>query len=161
MGKRTKKFCAMSAGKASKPEYDLIVRATCQELGWPLPLGVGSDEALVLHAEFSPGRVSPEEAESHPSYWLNKQGGRRRWKHDYLWPGECVAVEIEGISPHGSRNRHTSFVGYSEDCEKYRVIALLGLTLLRYTPIQLRAGHLLEDLRFLVASRKGVVESSP
>jgi len=41
----------------------------------------------------------------------------RRWRLDFAWPGQLVAVEIEGGV--WSRGRHTRGSGFIGDCEKY------------------------------------------
>src|ERR1035437_1838543 len=44
----------------------------------------------------------------------------RKWRFDFAWPVRiCVAVEIEGLMPPGSKSRHTTNSGFSKDCEKY------------------------------------------
>lgn len=59
----------------------------------------------------------------------------RKWRFDYAWPGQKVAVEVEGgIYTQG---RHTRGKGYADDMEKYNAAALRGWTLLRYTPARL------------------------
>ena len=56
----------------------------------------------------------------------------RRWRFDLAWPGAMIAVEYEGIF--SSKSGHTTVGGYTGDCEKYNEAALLGWTLLRFTP---------------------------
>jgi len=55
----------------------------------------------------------------------------RRWRFDFAWPEQRVAVEIEG-GLYGT-SRHATLTGYSADCEKYNAAAALGWTVLRYT----------------------------
>jgi len=55
----------------------------------------------------------------------------RKWRFDFAWPAERLAVEIEGGV--WSRGRHTRGVGFTEDCDKYNCAALAGWTVLRYT----------------------------
>jgi len=61
----------------------------------------------------------------------------RGWLFDFVWEAKKVAVEVEGGT--GSGGRHTRFLGFQEDCEKYNAAALLGWRLLRFTPQMLEA----------------------
>lgn len=55
----------------------------------------------------------------------------RRYRFDFAWPAARAAVEIEGGVYSGGR--HTRPAGYTADCEKYNLAALLGWRVLRYT----------------------------
>ena len=58
----------------------------------------------------------------------------RRWRIDYCWPQHKLAVEIEGgVWNYGRHNRAVSFL---KDMEKYNKLALMGFSLLRFTPQQ-------------------------
>lgn len=141
-----KKWCAHTKGKANAKEYDLIIKATCDELGWEFP----EKEVLVLADYPDP------QARGCPSYFMSpKRNCRRTWRHDYLFRDKGIAVEVDGIGPHGTRNRHQSFTGYTQDCLKHNAMNVMSLTLLRYTPALLREGKLLEDLLFLKGRTKG------
>ena len=48
----------------------------------------------------------------------------RRWRFDYAWPAELVAVEIEGITFLGGRHQRRQ--GFVNDCEKYEAALLDG-----------------------------------
>jgi very-short-patch-repair endonuclease len=61
----------------------------------------------------------------------------RRWKFDFCFTEHKLAVELEGIG--SGKSRHTSFVGYAKDCEKYNTATLAGWRILRFT------GQMLED----------------
>jgi very-short-patch-repair endonuclease len=50
----------------------------------------------------------------------------RRWRFDFAWPEQRLAVEIEG------RGRHQTFMGFAQDAEKYNTALLLGWRVLRY-----------------------------
>jgi hypothetical protein len=64
----------------------------------------------------------------------------RRWRFDLAWPALMVAFECEGGAFMGGRGRHTSGVGFTADCEKYSVAAVLGWRVVRATTQQIRAG---------------------
>lgn len=56
----------------------------------------------------------------------------RKWRFDFAFIKEKIAVEIEGgIYVSG---RHTRGAGYEKDMEKYNAATLLGWRVLRYTP---------------------------
>lgn len=55
----------------------------------------------------------------------------RKWRFDFAWPDEKVAVEIEGGIWGGGR--HTRGSGYTKDCEKYNVAVVMGWRVLRLT----------------------------
>ena len=60
---------------------------------------------------------------------------KRKWKFDYCWVKEKVAVECEGgVWISGRHNRGSGFV---KDIEKYNNAVLMGYKVLRYTPEQL------------------------
>lgn len=55
----------------------------------------------------------------------------RRWRLDFAWPDEKLAVEIDGGVFSGGR--HTRGTGYTEDCSKLNEAAVLGWSVLRFT----------------------------
>ncbi len=65
----------------------------------------------------------------------------RRWRFDYAWPAQRIALEIEGGVWTGGR--HVRGKGYVSDCEKYSEAALLGWRVLRVTPAQIKDGRAL------------------
>ena len=78
----------------------------------------------------------------------------RKWRMDFAWPIERVAVELDGGVYSGGR--HTRGSGFVKDCEKLNAATVRGWRVLRYTTdmlehepetaiAQLRA--LLEDAR--------------
>jgi hypothetical protein len=79
----------------------------------------------------------------------------RRWRFDFAWPAQRIALEIEGGSWAGGR--HVRGRGYEADCEKYSEAALRGWRVLRATPGMVRDGRALALLerafRALAAGR--------
>lgn len=66
---------------------------------------------------------------------------KRRWKFDFAWMTERIAVEVEGGVFSGGR--HTRGAGFTADCEKYNEAALLGWAVLRVTGNQVKSGDAL------------------
>jgi len=56
----------------------------------------------------------------------------RRWRFDYAWPDDAIALEVEGGV--WTQGRHTRPSGYLGDVTKYNQAAVLGWRLLRVTP---------------------------
>ena len=62
----------------------------------------------------------------------------RRWRFDFAWPDQRVAIEIEGgVWNNGRHNRAAGFIGA---CEKYNAAVMRGWRVLRF------AGHQLDDM---------------
>lgn len=68
----------------------------------------------------------------------------RRWRFDYAWPDQQIAIEVEGGAWVGGR--HTRGGGYIADMDKYNQAQVSGWIVLRYTPAQMRAGEWVGDL---------------
>jgi very-short-patch-repair endonuclease len=60
----------------------------------------------------------------------------RRWRFDYAFKPQMVAVEIEGGA--FTRGRHTRGAGFIADMEKYNTAVALGWKVLRFTPSQVK-----------------------
>jgi very-short-patch-repair endonuclease len=72
----------------------------------------------------APDAPEPErEYRFHPS---------RRWRFDFAWPAQRVAVECEGGV--WVKGRHVRGQGFIRDCWKYSNAAALGWLVLRCTP---------------------------
>ncbi len=61
----------------------------------------------------------------------------RKWRFDFAWINERVAVEIEGGLFLAGGGRHNRGASMKADMEKYNEAACLGWIVLRYTPDQL------------------------
>ena len=74
-------------------------------------------------------------------YWFAKELGRR-WRFDFCWRQQKLAVEVEGGT--WSRGRHTRGSGFEKDCEKYNTAALLGWIVLRFPGSMVKDGRALD-----------------
>ena len=59
----------------------------------------------------------------------------RKWRFDYCWIDEKIALEVEGGV--WTNGRHTRGSGFIKDMEKYNNAALLGWRLIKCTPTTL------------------------
>ena len=56
----------------------------------------------------------------------------RRWRFDFAWPDDRVAVEVEGIHYSAQKaGRHQRGDGFVKDCEKYLFAQHVGWTVVR------------------------------
>lgn len=55
----------------------------------------------------------------------------RKWRLDFAWVKQKVAVEIEG--GHYVQGRHNRPVGYQNDMEKYNEAQVIGWVVLRFS----------------------------
>jgi very-short-patch-repair endonuclease len=78
----------------------------------------------------------------------------RKWRFDFAFTQEMVAVEIEGGTRHlGRHNRHS---GFESDCAKYNEAAILGWKVLRFTTEMVAAGTAI-DTTLRALGRTGFV----
>lgn len=62
----------------------------------------------------------------------------RKWRFDFAWPEQKIAVEQEGgLWIQGRHNRAASMI---KDMDKYNTAARLGWKVGRFTPQQVKAG---------------------
>ena len=66
----------------------------------------------------------------------------RKWRLDFAWPAQRLAVEVEGGVWIGGR--HNRGTGFMADCEKYNELACLGWRLVRVTPGHFKTGQAVE-----------------
>lgn len=78
----------------------------------------------------------------------------RLWRFDFAWPGQKVALEIEGGT--FSEGAHTRGKGFEEDCEKYNVAILLGWAVIRATRKQVESGAALVWIKSLLRCKNGI-----
>jgi len=69
----------------------------------------------------------------------------RKWRFDYAFIDQRVAVEYEGIF--STKSRHLNLTGYMKDCEKYSEAAILGWRIIRITAQMLRNGMAFDLIR--------------
>lgn len=72
----------------------------------------------------------------------------RRWRFDYAWVHEKIALEVEGLK--GINNhvgRHRSIKGYKNDCEKYSHAAIEGWCVIRRTTDQLHSQETIDMIK--------------
>jgi hypothetical protein len=69
----------------------------------------------------------------------------RRWRFDYAWPAERLALEVEGGVFVGGR--HSRGVGMLKDMAKYNAAVLLGWRVLRVVPRELATPATVDLLR--------------
>lgn len=55
----------------------------------------------------------------------------RQFRFDWAIPAYKIAVEYEGLQ--SDKSSHTSFAGYTKNCQKYNLALLDGWKILRYT----------------------------
>jgi very-short-patch-repair endonuclease len=70
--------------------------------------------------------------EPRPEFQFNS---KRKWRFDYAWPSQKLALEVEGGV--FTQGRHTRPVGFLKDMEKYNCAAMMGWRILRTTPDKL------------------------
>ncbi|KHA56814.1 hypothetical protein NM74_09720 [Aeromonas hydrophila] len=65
---------------------------------------------------------------------------RRKWRLDFAWPANMIALEVHGGIHSGGR--HTRGRGFVEDRAKMNEAALLGWTVIEATPEHIKSGQL-------------------
>jgi very-short-patch-repair endonuclease len=73
----------------------------------------------------------------------------RCWRFDFAFPAYQIAIECEGGS--WIQGRHNRGSGFAADCEKYTEAAIMGWTVLRYTPQQIH--RVVEDVKTLMGAK--------
>jgi very-short-patch-repair endonuclease len=69
----------------------------------------------------------------------------RKWRVDFYFQEQKVAVEIEGGTRYG-RSRHSKGVGFENDARKYNAIARAGILLLRYSTAMVVSGAAIDEV---------------
>ena len=103
--------------KRDRLEYATLFRLACKDAGLPMP---------------------------EPEYQFDEHGARR-WRFDFAFVLERVAVEVEGGV--WTNGRHTRGSGFVKDLEKYSEAAAQGWLLIRVTPQDLCAASTMDRVR--------------
>ena len=81
----------------------------------------------------------------------------RRWRFDFAWPTNLVAVEIEGAT--WTKGRHTRGAGFLQDAEKHERALQLGWRVYRIPSVWVQDGdrmvlrdEILTTLRILLTT---------
>ena len=69
----------------------------------------------------------------------------RRWRFDFAWPDQKLAVEVEGGV--FSNGRHSRGKGFTEDCVKYNQAVILGWRVLRFTTSQITQNEAVDIIK--------------
>lgn len=77
---------------------------------------------------------------------------KRRWRFDYAWPDQRVAVEVNGGV--WSKGRHVRGTGYIRDMEKLNEAQVAGWIVLQFTPQQMKTWEAKETIERALAVRK-------
>jgi very-short-patch-repair endonuclease len=94
-------------------------------------------ERRLLRDILAEGLPAPEcEVRFHPT---------RKWRFDFAWEAQSLAVEFEGAVFAGGR--HSRGVGFSGDADKYNAAVLLGWRVLRFTERQVKDGSAVVTIR--------------
>lgn len=75
----------------------------------------------------------------------------RKWRFDFAFPNEKVAVEVEGGT--WVSGRHNRGDGFVRDTEKYNAAAVLGWCVLRFTDKAINSGEAINLIREALESR--------
>lgn len=75
----------------------------------------------------------------------------RKWRFDFCWPAQRVAVEIEGGI--WSNGRHTRGKGFEDDAIKYNEATIMGWKVLRFTDSMVRSGVALNMVDAMVGGK--------
>lgn len=78
----------------------------------------------------------------------------RKWRFDFAWPDNLVAVEVQGGIWLGESGAHTSAKGRARDCEKLNEAALLGWRVLEIVREHIRSGQALQWVEELLGKRE-------
>jgi very-short-patch-repair endonuclease len=82
--------------------------------------------------------------------------GKRRWRFDFAWPTQLVAVEVEGGIWNGGR--HVTGKGFTADTEKYNAAVVAGWRVLRFTGTAIKAGTALATIEAVLSRETGGME---
>lgn len=67
----------------------------------------------------------------------------RKWRFDWAFTTQKLAIEVEGAAFKAGGGRHTRGAGFRKDTEKYAEALILGWRVLRVLPEQIENGQAL------------------
>jgi len=70
----------------------------------------------------------------------------RRWRFDFAFPDQKVAIEAEGGTWGQKKSRHTTGSGFEKDCTKYNAAVVAGWRVLRFTGRMITDGTALQTI---------------
>lgn len=82
----------------------------------------------------------------------------RRWRFDFAWPEQMVALEVEGGIWKGKYGGHTSGKGFTKDCDKYNTATAMGWRVFRITNVHVKDASFVDWLRVALEPH---IESDP
>ncbi len=83
---------------------------------------------------------------------------KRKWRFDYAWPEQKVALEIEGGI--WTLGRHTRGAGFRADMEKYNEAGRAGWRVFRFTPDRFKTGEAHQFMKEVFAQDAAACELS-
>lgn len=72
----------------------------------------------------------------------------RKWRFDFVFPEQKIAIEIEGGTR--QRGRHNRAQGYANDCEKYNAAVTLGWRVFRFSDVMLKGKRVDEFIQVAI-----------
>lgn len=91
---------------------------------------------LLLMEHFKDNKLTPErEFRFHDT---------RRWRFDFAFPDQKLAIEVEGGTY--TNGRHTRGSGYEKDLEKYNEAVKLGWKVLRFSTGMVSKGEAIKQV---------------
>lgn len=81
-------------------------------------------------------------------FYNYKFHSERKFKFDFAWPNYWLACEIEGGT--WGKSRHTTGVGFENDCMKYDEAMRLGWNIYRCTGDMVNSGRAIETIEILL-----------
>ena len=104
---------------------------------------------LALWKAFGAVKGYPEPVEQHEFH------PTRKWRFDFAWPEDKVAVELEGGTWSRKKMAHNTGAGIQRDIEKHNAATLTDWTVLRYTAkdIESRPGAMVNEVMAMLSAR--------
>jgi len=80
----------------------------------------------------------------------------RRFRFDFAWVAQKVALEVEGGVWSGGR--HSRGAGFNSDCEKYALATLEGWRVFRVTTNHIKSGDAIQWIQAALSVKAGGFE---